>query len=206
MEAFGVPDQVAGGDVNVKSHLSWLGAPADPRLAVLSGKVEVSAKKGRFLQVKQGAGRLFGLLDLSAIGRYLRLDFSPVFGKGFIYDQIHGNVNIEQGNAYTRNFSLQGPAMQIDLSGRIGLAAEDYDMSIELQPKISDAVTIATWGVWGPQVAAAVLAVQKIFKKQIAEGTRITYMVKGSWENPVITKLVKSKTFKATVVPAPADE
>ncbi|HYA37142.1 MAG TPA: YhdP family protein [Candidatus Methylomirabilis sp.] len=206
MEAFGVPDQVAGGDVNIKSHLSWPGAPADPRLAVLSGKVEVSAKKGRFLQVKQGAGRLFGLLDLSAIGRYLRLDFSPVFGKGFIYDQIHGNVNVEQGNAYTRNFSLEGPAMQIDLSGRVGLAAEDYDMSIELQPKISDAVTIATWGVWGPQVAAAVLAVQKIFKKQIAEGTRITYMVKGPWQNPVITKLVKSRTLKATVVPVPADE
>jgi uncharacterized protein YhdP len=45
--------------------------------------------------------------------------------------------------------------------------------------------------VLGPQVAAAVLAVQKIFKKQIAKGTRITYVVKGPWDNPVITKLVK---------------
>jgi uncharacterized protein YhdP len=191
MEAFGAPDQLAGGEVSVKSNLSWSGSPTNPQLAALSGKVDVSARKGRFLKVKSGAGRLFGLLDISAIGRYLTLDFTPVFGKGLIYDRIQGEVNIEKGNAYTSGFSIRGPAIQLDIGGRIGLATEDFDLALELQPKISDTVTIATWGVLGPQVAAAVLAVQKIFKKQIAKGTRITYVVKGPWDNPVITKLVK---------------
>jgi uncharacterized protein (TIGR02099 family) len=206
MEAIGIPDQVAGGEVSVKSHLVWPGAPADPRLATLSGKIQLSAQKGRFLQVKQGAGRLFGLLDVSAIGRYLRLDFSPVFGKGFIYDRINGEVNIENGNAYTQGFSIRGPATQIDVGGRVGLAAEDYDLSIEVQPKLSDTVTLATWGVLGPQVAAVVLAVQKIFKKQIAAGTRVTYTVKGPWDNPVITKSVKEKKSATSAVPLPAGE
>ncbi|MGE5241226.1 MAG: YhdP family protein [Bacteroidota bacterium] len=206
MDAFGIPDQVAGGEVNVKSHLAWPGAPADPQLATLSGKVQVTAQKGRFLQVKQGAGRLFGLLDVSAIGRYLRLDFSPVFGKGFIYDRINGDVNIENGNAYTQGFSIRGPATEIDVGGRVGLAAEDYDLSIEVQPKLSDTVTLATWGVLGPQVAAVVLAVQKIFKKQIAAGTRVTYTVKGPWDNPVITKSVKEKKSATSAVPLPAGE
>lgn len=207
MVAFGVPDQMAGGDVSVTSHLAWPGSPTNPQLATLSGSVEVTANKGRFLQVKQGAGgRLFGLLDLSAINRYLTLDFSPVFGKGFIYDRIHGKVSIEQGNAYTHDFSIRGPATQLDIGGRIGLAAEDYDLAIELQPKLSDTLTLATWGVWGPQVAAAVLAVQKIFKKQISAGTRITYVVKGPWDNPVITKLVKGDKGNTTAAPAKADD
>ncbi|MBI5782261.1 MAG: hypothetical protein HZA69_00805, partial [Gammaproteobacteria bacterium] len=201
MEAFGAPDQLAGGEVSVKSHLSWSGSPTNPQLAALSGKVDVSAKKGRFLQVKAGAGRLFGLLDLSAIGRYLTLDFTPVFGKGLLYDRIQGEVNIEKGNAYTSGFSIRGPATQLDIGGRIGLATEDFDLALELQPKISDSVTIATWGVLGPQVAAAVLAVQKIFKKQIAAGTRITYVVKGPWDNPTITKLVKGDVADAPKEP-----
>ena len=206
MEAFGVPDQMSGGEVSVKSHLSWPGSPANAQLAALSGGIEVSAKKGRFLQVKQGAGRLFGLLDLSAINRYLTLDFSPVFGKGFIYDRINGEISIEKGNAYTHNFSIRGPATQIDIGGRIGLAAEDYDLAIELEPKLSDTVTLATWGVWGPQVAAVVLAAQKIFKKQIAAGTRITYVVKGPWDNPAITKLVKNNESKSPATPSKAGD
>jgi len=205
-EAFGAPNQVSGGEARLKANLSWPGSPTTPRLAELSGDIEVTAKKGRFVKVKAGAGRLFGLLDLSAIGRYLTLDFSPVFGKGFIYDQIQGKVSIEQGNAYTRGFAIRGPATQIDVGGRIGLATEDFDLAIEVLPKLSDTVTIATWGVLGPQVAAAVLAVQKIFKKQIAAGTRVTYVVKGPWDNPVITKLVKEKVADDSKETAGGDE
>ncbi|MBI3545228.1 MAG: TIGR02099 family protein [Gammaproteobacteria bacterium] len=204
MEAFGVPNQLAGGQVEIKSKLAWPGPPAAPQLATLNGKVEVSAKKGRFLQVKQGAGRLFGLLDFSAINRYLSFDFTPVFGKGFIYDQIEGQVNIDKGNALTHDFLIRGPATQINADGRIGLVAEDFDLKIELQPKLSNSVTLATWGVWGPQVAAVVLAAQKIFKKQIAAGTRITYVVKGPWDHPEITKSVRQHAPKNA--PLKADE
>ncbi len=206
MEAFGVPGQMAGGEVSVKTHLSWPESPTNVQVATLSGGIEITAKKGRFLKVKQGAGRLFGLLDVSAISRYLTLDFSPVFGKGFIFDRIQGNVSLEKGNAYTQGFSIRGPATQIDVNGRVGLAAEDYDLNIDVQPKLSDSLTLATWGVWGPQVAAVVLAVQKIFKKQIAAGTRITYVVKGPWDNPEITKQEKDRGSKTSASPAKPDD
>jgi len=196
MEAFGVADQMSGGDVHIKSRLAWPDTPTSVQVAGLSGKVEVDAKKGRFLQVKPGAGRLFGLLDLSAIGRYLMLDFSPLFGKGFIFDRIEGQIDVEKGNARTRNFMIKGPATEIGVGGRIGLAAEDFDLAIEIQPKLSETLTLASWGLWGPQVAAVVLAAQKIFKKQITKGTHVTYVVKGPWDKPVITKLVKNDMEK----------
>src|SRR3989344_2162033 len=171
--------------------------PANAKLALLNGKIEVDAKKGRFLQVKPGAGRLFGLLDLSAIGRYLMLDFSPLFGKGFIFDRIQGQIDVEKGNARTRDFLIKGPATEIGVCGRIGLAAEDFDLTIEIQPKLSETLTLASWGLWGPQVAAVVLAVQKIFKKQITKGTHVAYVVKGPWDKPEITKSLRSDAEKA---------
>ena len=197
MEAFGVADQMSGGDVHIKSRLAWPDMPANAKLALLNGKIEVDAKKGRFLQVKPGAGRLFGLLDLSAIGRYLMLDFSPLFGKGFIFDRIQGQIDVEKGNARTRDFLIKGPATEIGVGGRIGLAAEDFDLTIEIQPKLSETLTLASWGLWGPQVAAVVLAVQKIFKKQITKGTHVAYVVKGPWDKPEITKSVRSDAEKA---------
>lgn len=205
MEAFGAPGQLSKGEVSIRSRLWWQGSPTNVQPAALNGKVKLTAKKGRFVQVKPGAGRLFGLLDLSAISRYLLLDFTPVFGKGLLYDRIEGEINIERGNAYTNGLFIRGPAMQLDIGGRVGLAAEDFDLTIELEPQLSDSVTIATWGVLGPQVAAAVLAVQKIFKKQIAAGTRITYVVKGPWDNPIINKLVRGDTGAVPASPGQTD-
>ncbi len=203
MEAFGVADQMSGGDVHIKSRLAWPDMPANAQLALLNGKVEVDAKKGRFLQVKPGAGRLFGLLDLSAVGRYLMLDFSPLFGKGFIFDRIQGQIDVEKGNARTKDFLIKGPATEIGVGGRIGLAAEDFDLAIDIQPKLSGTLTLASWGLWGPQVAAVVLAVQKIFKQQITKGTHVTYVVKGPWDKPEITKSVKGDAEKAKLAPPP---
>jgi uncharacterized protein (TIGR02099 family) len=191
MAAFGVPDQIEGGEVDITSRLAWPGRPTGPRLAVLSGRVDISAKKGRFVKLKQGAGRLFGLLDLSAIGRYLMLDFSPLFGKGFVFDRIQGGVTIERGNAYTRGFSIKGPSATIGADGRVGLAAEDFDLTLDLRPHLSDSLTLTSWALAGPQVAAVVLALQKIFKKQISEGTRVTYTIKGPWENPAVARVLK---------------
>jgi uncharacterized protein (TIGR02099 family) len=188
LEAFGVPDQLSGGEVEIKGNLDWPGSPSAVRPGQLSGRIEVSASKGRFIQLKTGAARLFGMLDLSAIGRYLTLDFSPVFGRGFVYDRIKGTVTLERGNAYTDDFSMKGPSAHIAASGRVGLAAEDFDLAIVVDPQVSDALTLGSWYFLGPQVAAAVLAVQKIFKKQIKEGTRVIYVVKGSWQEPNITR------------------
>lgn len=191
LAAVGLPDQMAGGEMNLVSRLTWPAAPARLRTALLSGNAEITAEKGRFLQLKQGAGRFFGVLDLSAIGRYVTLDFSPIFGQGFVYDRIHSKVTLERGNAYTDDLSLRGPSAKINVRGRIGLAAEDFDLTMDVQPQLSDSLTISSLAVFGPQVAATVLVLQKIFKKEITETTRVSYVVKGPWDNPTVTRTLE---------------
>ncbi len=191
LAAIGLSDQMAGGELKVVSHLTWPAAPAKLRLALLSGNAEITAEKGRFLQLKQGAGRLFGILDLSAIGRYLTLDFSPIFGQGFVYDRIHSKATLERGNVYTDDLSLRGPSAKMNVRGRIGLAAEDFDLTMNVQPQLTDSLTIGSLAVFGPQVAATVLALQKLFKKEITETTRVSYVVKGPWDNPTVTRTLQ---------------
>lgn len=192
MDALGAAGQMTGGKVDVRTQLAWNGSPMAPKLASLDGRFEIAAEKGRFLQLEPGAARLFGLLDLRAITRYLTLDFSSIFGKGLAFDLIHGTVTIERGNAYTDDFFLRGPSVALTAQGRVGLATEDFDLVLAVNPKFSDTLTLTSWGLFGPQAAAAILAIQKLFKKQIAAGTRVTYLVKGSWDDPMITKAGKA--------------
>lgn len=192
MDALGAAGQMKGGKVDVRTQLAWNGSPTDPKLASLDGRFEIAAEKGRFLRLDPGAARLFGLLDLRAITRYLTLDFSSIFGKGLAFDLIHGTITIERGNAYTDDFFLRGPSVALTAQGRLGLAAEDFDLVLAVNPKFSDTLTLTSWGLFGPQAAAAILAIQKLFKKQIAAGTRVTYLVKGSWDDPTITKVGKA--------------
>lgn len=206
LDAFGAAGQMKRGKTDVRANLTWAGPPMAPRVALLDGQIELAAEKGQFLRVAPGAARLFGLLDLHAIARYLTLDFSSVFGKGFAFDQIHGHIAIEQGNAYTRDLLIKGPSAGLAIEGRVGLAAEDYDLTLAVTPKFSDTLTLTSWGLFGPHAAAAILALQKIFKKQIAAGTRVTYIVKGLWDKPVVTKFEREKEPAAEPEPAAAGE
>ncbi len=203
LDAFGVEGQMANGKVSVRTNLSWPGSPLRPTLAGLNGNIEVTAEKGQFLKFDPGAARLFGLLDLRSIGRYLTLDFRPAFGKGFVFDAIHGTIFLENGNARTNNLLVKGPSLNLGVDGRVGLASEDYDLVLQASPRISDTLTLTSWGLFGPAAAAAVLTLQRLFKRQIAEGTRVTYIVKGSWDSPSVTKLGKPRVDDAAPSPTP---
>lgn len=202
LEALGFPGQMSSGEVDLNARLSWPGSPTNIKPAGVSGRIAIAAEDGRFLQLKQGAGRMFGLLDLGSIGRYLMLDFSAAFGKGFVFNKITGGIDVDRGNANTRDLSIRGPSAQIGVVGRVGLVAEDFDLVIEVQPRLTSSLTLTTWGLWGPQVAAWVLAMQQIFKKQISAGTRVTYVVKGPWADPTVTKSELKAAPKAEAPPA----
>lgn len=187
LAAYGASGQMANGTVYLTSKLSWAGSPASIGLSTLSGNVSVSAENGRFLRVQQGAGRLFGLLDLTAVVKFLTLDFGDLFGKGLPFKTLTGEVSIDNGDAYTRDLFLGGSAVQISVNGRVGLAAEDYDLAVQVTPRLGTSLVV--WSLLGPQVAMALLAVEKLLKKQIGKGPRITYLVKGLWDEPVVTRL-----------------
>jgi uncharacterized protein (TIGR02099 family) len=190
LTAFGVPNQVVGGEAELKASLAWDGAPADFSFANLNGKIALSAEDGRFLNVKQGAGKLLGVLDIRSITRYLTLDFSNIFGKGFAFDTVEGDIVIERGNARTSGITVEGPSADIHIGGRAGIVAEDFDLEVSVSPRLGG-LTTGGWWLGGPVGAAGMWLIQKLLKKEIAQGTRLVYHVKGPWQNPTIQKTIK---------------
>lgn len=186
LTAFNQPEQMKDGAFDINAKMAWRGPPAKPAMSTLKGNVTLSAKDGRFLRVKQGAGRLFGLLDFSAIGKLFTLDFASLFGKGLPFKTLKGDISLDHGNAYTHNLYMTGVA-QISFNGRVGIADKDFDLGVQVVPSIG--TNIGLWAVLGPQVGLVLLSLEKIFKKQFAKGTRITYLVKGPWDDPHIERL-----------------
>jgi uncharacterized protein (TIGR02099 family) len=191
LTALGFPDEIVGGELNVTSKWSWPGRPTAFGLEQLNGSMTLAAAKGRLLKVQQGAGRLLGVLNMSALSRYLSLDFSGIFGKGLNFDSIIGAISVERGNAYTSALVIKGASANVHLAGRVGLGVRDLELDIGVTPRFSDELTITTGLLGGPAVGAAVALVQGLLKSQIEQSTRVDYRVQGGWDNPVVYKVEK---------------
>ncbi len=187
LAGLGYIETVKDADGAAKLNLNWDGPLLDYDLASLDGVVDFSFEDGRLLEVEPGAGRFFGLLSVTALPRRLMLDFSDFFGKGFAFDDMRGHFNISDGDAYTENFFMDGPAARIDLQGRVGLAAEDYDQRVKVVPHVTSGLpTLAAvlTGQIGPAVVLALL--EKLTKPGVDKATGVYYQVTGSWDAPLI--------------------
>jgi len=194
LESFDYGDTLAGGRVETNMQLQWEDAPDAIAFEKISGDMKLDIREGRLLDVKAGAGRVFGLLSLQTLPRRLLLDFSDLFAKGFSFDTVNGNFSIDEGDAFTTGLNMEGPSAQITISGRTGLAEEDYDQLVTVVPKVTASLPVAGAIAGGPIAGGLLFAFDKLFKKQIDNITRFQYTITGSWEDPVVEPLEKINT------------
>jgi uncharacterized protein (TIGR02099 family) len=196
MTRLGFASVIKKGDFQANGEFSWPGTPADVGLARINGELHVKVKNGTMEEVEPGAGRLLGLLSLDALPRRLLLDFSDLFGKGFRFESIKGDIRLDQGNAYTENMKMEGSSATLLVSGRTGLVKRDYDQLVTVIPNVSGGLPIAGGLAWGPQVGAVLLILQKVFHSKIDKVAQFQYRVTGTWQHPKITRLAKPQGGK----------
>lgn len=192
LAAFGYAGSVEGGETKGEIDANWPGTPTEFSLAELEGSLRADVGQGRLLNVETGAGRVFGLLSLQGLRRRLSLDFSDVFEKGFGFDRIQGKFSLLDGDAYTNDLVIEGPAAHIEVSGRTGLANQDYDQLVTVIPHVQSTLPLAGAIAGGPVVGAALLLADKLFEQQLDGLGRLArhqYSVTGSWDNPEFQKL-----------------
>ena len=95
-------------------------------------------------------------------------------------------TRIVDGESYTCDLSLEGPAADIGIVGRASLASRDYDQAAVVSANVGDTLPIVGAVVAGPQVAAALLVFSQIFKKPLQEVGQVYYGIGGSWDEPVV--------------------
>src|SRR5690606_21398267 len=97
-------EPIASGQVaDITGSVYWPGAPTDAWMAHLSGDLSLRLETGSLLDIDPGAGRVVGLMSITALPRRLALDFRDVFNKGFVFDTLAGDFTIIDGDAYTDN-------------------------------------------------------------------------------------------------------
>ncbi len=177
---------IEGDALDVEFDVSWSGGPRQDFLETLEGNVAVRFGMGQLNQVDPGAGRVFGLMSIVALPRRLSLDFSDVFERGFGFDEITGNFRLGDGQAYTCDLSLKGPAADVGIVGRTGLANKAYQQAAVVSANVGNTLPVVGAVVAGPQVAAALLIFSQIFKKPLQEMGQVYYGIEGTWEEPAV--------------------
>jgi uncharacterized protein (TIGR02099 family) len=202
LETFGYSKAaVEKGETSINLDASWSGTPMDFSLGNVNGTLNIDITKGQFLDLKQKAGRLFGLLSLQTLPRRLALDFTDLFSKGFPFDKIGGVFFLENGNAYTNNLVMRGPPADIIVTGRTGIQEQDYDQIVTVTPQVSDSLPVASalFGPIGMGIGAVIFLAGEMFEsipKQIDKILRYQYSITGSWDDPVIEKIKKGAEEK----------
>lgn len=198
------------GKTRIVIDAGWEGSPFNFSLDKLNGTFDMRIKKGRLLDVAPAAGRLFGLLSVQTLPRRMSLDFTDLLGKGLAFDEITGAFEITNGHAYTNNLSLRGPSANILISGRTGLADQDYDQIATVVPQFADNLPAvsAFLGPVGIGVGAMLYLAGNMFKAMNDNIDKLLsqqYAIRGPWRDPKIEKLKPPPPGeKVSLRPAPA--
>ncbi len=189
LAALGYRGSIEAAAGHLQVDLNWLASPLQSPLPLLDGTASIRLENGQLTDVQAGAGRVFGLLSVSALPRRLALDFSDFFGRGLAFDTIQGDFRIDDGDAVTDGLVLRGPAAHITLKGRTGLATRDYDQEVEVIGTFRTSLALAGTLAGGPGVGAALLIASQLLKRPLEDLARVRYRMTGTWESPEFERL-----------------
>lgn len=194
VSGLGLGEQLAGGKGRLTADASWTGGPEAFDVTILDASLHATVRDGRLPEIEPGAGRMLGLLGVGQLRRRLTLDFSDIFRKGFVFDQLQGDVRLTQGNARTDNLSIKGPAADLNLQGSVNLRSRRFDQTVEVLPRSGGLLT-AVGALAGGPVGAAVGAVANAVLDKPMQGIGAkTYRITGPWDTPKVEVLPRNKS------------
>jgi uncharacterized protein (TIGR02099 family) len=202
----GYSRQVEKAASNLEFLLRWPGNPAQFHRATLAGSINLDVGAGRIVELDPGVTRVVGLLNLNALTRRLRLDFSDIYKKGYSFDSMQGDFQFAEGTASTSNLSVLGPSGRIDLDGSADLTARTLDQHVTVTPNLDATLPIAGTLAGGPVAGVAVLVAQKLMNKQVDALNRFEYSLSGPWDQPEVRQLDSGGTLSKILRPLSGGE
>lgn len=194
MADLGLGDAIRGGTIELDSHLTWSNSLLNFDWDSLAGNAKFILKDGVLKDVDPGSARLIGLLSLNALPRRLLGGFSDVVANGLEFDQISGSYIISGENLVTNDTFMDGPSAKVLVTGTTGLRTQVYDQKMFITPKVRQTLPLIGGIAAGSGVGWGLLLLQKLFKTVIDKTVEIEYTIKGSWDDPKIVLVEKSKT------------
>jgi uncharacterized protein (TIGR02099 family) len=191
---FGLPDAVRGAASKIHGQVAWAGGPEAFDYPTLSGAFRIDSSAGQFTKLDPGVGKLLGVLSLQSLQRRLSFDFKDLFGEGFAFDEVTGDVRIENGVMKSDNVRIVGPAARVSISGETDIAKETQQLKVRVQPTLSAGVSVGAAvlllanPIIGAAVGAGSLLAQKVLQDPIEQMFSYEYTIGGSWSDPLVER------------------
>lgn len=192
LERFGFAGALAGGKGHVAGTLGWRAAPYAPDLPTLEGAFHIDIKSGRFLKAEPGVARLLGVLSLQTLPRRLLLDFRDVFGEGFVFDALDGDVSVAGGIARSNNLRMRGPQAVVLLDGQASLPQETQDLRVVVVPELDAGTAALAYAVINPVVGLGTFLAQWFLRRPIEAASTREFHVHGTWADPRVERIERS--------------
>ena len=133
------------------------------------------------------------------------LDFQDVFSEGFAFDDINGDMCIDDGQMHTENLKLVGPAATVAIKGDIDLAKETQRLSVRCRRRVqrfcrSGGAVHRQSAAWRGSGRRCVLA-QKLLNNPLDQMFSYEYRVTGPWADPAVERV----NSRVTAMPGSAD-
>jgi uncharacterized protein (TIGR02099 family) len=199
LDRLGFPNHVKGGKANLGGKVKWNGDPLTMDYPTLNGQLQLQAGDGQFLEIDPGVGKLVSLMSLQMLPRRLSLDFRDVFSKGFLFDRINGNMDIERGVMAVKKFNVRGPAADIAMTGTLDLSLETQSLAVRVTPQLGDTASTVV-GLINPIAGLATLIAGRMVKNPLGKLFAYDYRIDGTWSDPKIEK-VQPETAQQAVDP-----
>ncbi len=189
LQSWEYPPSIEAKTSKIKGTLSWLGSPINLSLTQLKGNFTWKAKQGRLVELNgiTDAMRVLGIMNLKALSRRLRLDFSDLFKKGYSFDNLAGSFNINNGFLkITEPLIVNGPSAKFMLDGTTNINTQTLDQQLIVVLPLSENIPIAAAIIGAPQVGIPLYILHKAFGNMFERFTSVRYNISGNWDAPDI--------------------
>lgn len=187
-----LPASITSKNAQLNFDFNYPALPYDPSLKLLRGKLRLMLRNGQLLDLskdnstKIGFGQLLTFLSVQNITRRLQLDFSDLTQGGFAFDKLSGQLRFLGGDAYTKHLKIESSIARINIRGKIGLAAKNYDLELAITPHLTSSLPVIATIAGGPVVGAVTWAADRLLTTQAKKNVQYGYKMTGPWSKPVI--------------------
>ncbi|MCF6318094.1 MAG: TIGR02099 family protein [Proteobacteria bacterium] len=192
LKTMGFQAPITQAETIIDMQAQWSDFPSEFEIKNISGKMRIEIGQGEVIDAKPGVGRVLGLFSLTNLPRRLILDFRDVLSKGLRFQSMKGDFVLTKGEAYTDGFVIDSSSAEIVITGKTGLANQDYEQMVYVTPRVGRVLPTIGAIAGGAVGAAAGFFVQGMFHKGLRGVGKITYKVTGSWDDPII-ELIKTE-------------
>lgn len=181
---FGFDNDFKESQGKIELNVTWPGLPYQFSIDTMKATTDIELQGGRLTSVEPGFGRILGLLAVEQWIKRITLDFSDLYQQGMSLNHISGHFETDKGKAVTNNLLIDAVPAQISITGEADLIAKTVNHTVEVVPKISNALPVAGAIISGVAGTITQVLVDD-YEKGYFFGSK--YTVEGPWDEITIT-------------------